>query len=135
MNQPNSPGWYFIRSVVVVLLFLFGTLSESLAQRMSTSLQSVNYPDRFVRHNNYLGHLDPVASGLDQKDASFIMVPGLGNPDYFSFESVNYPGHYLRHQSYEIKLHKHDGSDLFKKDATFRLVSGLAGQGVFLSSR
>jgi hypothetical protein len=43
-----------------------------------------------------------------------------------SIESVNYPGYYLRHQNFRVQLHKSDGSQLFKDDATFKIKPGLA---------
>ncbi|NTU41577.1 MAG: hypothetical protein HGA78_00685 [Nitrospirales bacterium] len=53
-----------------------------------------------------------------------IQGPAGGNT--ISFESRNYPGHYLRHQGFRIKLHRSDGSELFRNDASFRMVRGLA---------
>jgi hypothetical protein len=101
------------------------------AQAISSSLQSVNYPDRYARHKGFLGYIDPIQSDLDRRDASFVLVPGLADKACFSFRSVNYPDHYLRHQNFEMKLHKPDGSDLYRKDATFRIVPGLYGEGGF----
>jgi hypothetical protein len=46
----------------------------------------------------------------------------------------NKPDHYLRHQGYRLKAHQDDGSDLFKKDATFRIKKGLIGDGVSFAS-
>jgi hypothetical protein len=58
---------------------------------------------------------------LDKADATFIIrKPGLSEtPDSVSLESANYPGHYLRHQDYRLVLQRDDGSNLFRKDATF----------------
>ena len=39
--------------------------------------------------------------------------------DYNAYESSNYPGYFIRHQNYRLKIDKDDGSDLFKKDASF----------------
>ena len=70
--------------------------------------------------------------GVDQLDR---LGPGrfVGNTDFsladavlVSFESADHPGHFLRHQSFRLKLHKDSGDELFKKDATFRVVPGLA---------
>jgi len=65
--------------------------------------------------------------------ASFKMVPGLTNPSdasLFSFEHVEAPHNfYLRHAGFVLHLHQNDGSDLFKKDATFKKVPGLADNG------
>jgi Alpha-L-arabinofuranosidase B (ABFB) domain len=43
-----------------------------------------------------------------------------------TFESANYPGHFLRHQNYRLKLAKRSNDQLFKENATFCVVSGLA---------
>ncbi len=84
------------------------------------SLRSVNYPEYFVRHRSFLADLTQVNRGqdLDVKDSTFIIRRGLAGQG-ISFESVNYPGYFLRHQGYRIKLHKREGSDLYKKDASF----------------
>ncbi len=90
------------------------------------SLQSYNYPDHYIRHRNYLGEITTVKSQLDIDDSSFRIVRGLSGGDTISFESKNFPGYYLRHQKFRIKLHRPDGSDLFRSDASFRVVQGMA---------
>ncbi|MEA3325465.1 MAG: AbfB domain-containing protein [Euryarchaeota archaeon] len=83
------------------------------------------YRQSFIRHRNFRGEVTPIVSTLDQKDATFKIVPGLADDSCVSFESLNYPGYYLRHQNFQIKLHKKTGDWLFKKDATFKVVPGL----------
>lgn len=90
------------------------------------TLRSHNYPDRAIRHRNFMGELTVIQSQLDMKDSTFKVVKGLADPSAISFESANYPGYYLRHQNFQIKLHKSDRSRLFLEDATFRKVPGLA---------
>lgn len=86
----------------------------------ASSFESVNYPGYFIRHRFSLGDLTPVVSDLDRADASFVLRAGLsGTPDSVSFESVNFPGHFMRHENYRLKLARNDGSDLFRKDASF----------------
>lgn len=46
--------------------------------------------------------------------------------DFAAFESSNFPGYYLRLQGYQIKLHPIDGSNLFKKDASFYVSTPLS---------
>lgn len=89
-------------------------------------LQSINYPDRYIRHANFLGELTRIPDQRSAQDASFKIVRGLADSRLISFESTNFPGYFLRHQGFRIKLHKPDGSDLFRKDATFKIVQGLA---------
>jgi len=119
-------------SLTVIILFsAFLSLSLVQAQTTSSSFQSTNFPDRYIRHKNFIGYIDPIQSDLDRSDASFVLVPGLADKRFFSFRSVNFPDQYLRHQNFELKLHKPDGSDLYKNDATFKIVPGLYGEGGF----
>jgi len=89
-------------------------------------LQSINYPDRYIRHANYLGELTGIPDQRSAQDASFKIVQGLADSRLISFESTNFPGYFLRHQGFRIKLHRPDGSDLFRKDSTFKIVQGLS---------
>jgi hypothetical protein len=92
-----------------------------------SSFQSWNFPDRYIRHRLSLGYIDPIVERdkLGRKDATFRLVPGLAGRCR-SFESFNYPGHFLRHQNYRLKLAKKTDDQLFKEDATFCVVAGLA---------
>jgi hypothetical protein len=98
----------------------------------TTSFRSVNFPQRFIRHRNFLGEIEPVGSDLDRHDASFITIPGLaeGSPAV-SWESVNFKNHFLRHQDFRLKLQPRppEGSPdqrLFDLDATFFILPGNA---------
>jgi GH43 family beta-xylosidase len=89
-------------------------------------LQSVNFPDRFVRHVNYDVRIDPnVAPTVDSQ---WRIVPGLSNSasGYVSLESVNHPGYFLRHTNYDFVLAVNDGTAQFRADATFQRVPGLS---------
>jgi len=58
-------------------------------------------------------------------DATFRKVPGLikpSDPTLVSFESINYPNHFIRHKNFILYIDPSDGSDLFKQDATFKIV-------------
>ncbi|GAB1510404.1 glycoside hydrolase family 43 protein [Actinophytocola sp. KF-1] len=88
-------------------------------------LKSSNYPDRFVRHANHVGRLDPYPFDPYQ-DQLWRMVPGLADATGVSFESVNYPGQYLRHYDYAVRLDANDGTATFRADATFHRTAGLA---------
>jgi Alpha-L-arabinofuranosidase B (ABFB) domain len=99
----------------------------------TTSFRSVNFLDRFIRHKNFLGEIEPVSSALDKLDASFITRGGLAvsGDGAVSYESVNFKNHYLRHQGFRLKLHPlpPPGSpdrNLFERDATFFIVEGNA---------
>jgi len=94
------------------------------------TLQSMNFPDRFISHQNYLGEIIPINTDQDRQNASFRIVPGLANGNFVSFESVNFPGYYLCHAGYRIKLVQGANNDQFKKDATFKRVPGLANSSM-----
>ncbi|WP_235147930.1 AbfB domain-containing protein [Fischerella thermalis] len=52
-------------------------------------------------------------------------MPGLFDNNASSFESLNFPGHYIRHKNFELWIDASDGSDLFRKDATFSITTPL----------
>src|SRR5688500_18929012 len=64
--------------------------------RPYATLQSFNFPDRYVRHANYYGEITGVSSEAERKEATFHIVPGLAGQGTVSFEAVNLPGYYLR---------------------------------------
>jgi pectate lyase C len=89
-------------------------------------LQSYNYSNYYIRKVNFNAVID---SNQDLSvNSQWQIVSGLANSsdDYVSFQSVSWPGYYLRHKNYNVVLEKDDGSALFKADATFKKVSGLA---------
>ena len=57
---------------------------------------------------------------------------GVEAAKYKSFRSYNYPAHYIRHRNYGGEITTINSS-LDKKDATFKLVPGLAGGSSFES--
>ena len=100
---------------------------------VSWKFQSQNFPDRFIRHRNFLGELTPPVAPAD--DFRFIIVDR--GSDLVSLQSVNFPDRYLRHQNFEIKLQGPAGPDdsAWVSDSTFHLIDGLAdGGGVSLRS-
>jgi hypothetical protein len=106
----------------------------SLQQGSTVALQSLNYPNLFVRHQNFFVNLTTVSSNLDREDSAFVVRAGLAGRG-FSFESVNYPGHFLRHQGFRLKLARLESHPLFSNDATFNPRPGLAdSRGLSLES-
>jgi hypothetical protein len=87
-------------------------------------LQSFNFQDRFIRHQNFLGELTPIMSELDRNDATFSIGSGtLGSIE--NIRSSNFPSRVLRHQDFRIKLDEFNGLTPVE-DASFKLVPGLA---------
>ncbi|MFI7540834.1 AbfB domain-containing protein [Actinoplanes sp. NPDC049599] len=98
------------------------------------SLRSVNFPDRYVRHRNSLGYLEPVSTPTDRLDATFTIGAGLANGNCYTFQSVNPAGRYLRHANNRLVLAANDGSATFRNDATFCGRAGLTGSGTSFES-
>jgi GH43 family beta-xylosidase len=99
------------------------------------SFESVNYPGRFFRHQDWLGRIDPVTSSSSaqlKQDASFTVVPGLASPSCYSFQAVN--GQFLRHRDYRVRLETNDGSATFRGDATFCAETGSVSGSVSFTS-
>ena len=99
--------------------------SGSFASLMNSesSFQTFNFPDRFIRHANYLGFVE--AAQGNYGSITFRMVPGLGGR-CVSLQSTDVPDHYLRHQDWRIKLSRIDSDPNMRADATFCMMPGLA---------
>jgi non-reducing end alpha-L-arabinofuranosidase len=91
-------------------------------------IKSSNFPDRYVRHANSIGRIDPYPFD-PYADQQWRIVPGLADAAGISFQSVNAPTRYLRHSGYAIRLDPNDGTAGFRADATFTRVAGLADSG------
>jgi hypothetical protein len=91
------------------------------------SLQSHNYPDRYVRHIDWSIWVNPVTSDLGRRDATFRITTGLAGPPCVSFESLNYPGYFLRSRgSQQASLAPLEETPAFRAAATFCPRPGLA---------
>jgi hypothetical protein len=96
------------------------------------SLRSANYTDRYVRHRDNLGYLEPLSassSAADRQSGTFTIGAGLANGNCYSFQSVNPTGRYLRHFNNRVILSANDGTATFRNDATFCGRAGLSGSG------
>ncbi|GAA2032369.1 hypothetical protein GCM10009740_23070 [Terrabacter terrae] len=77
----------------------------------TVSLQSVNFPDRYVRATSTGVRIDPVeATTTYAAEASFQRLPGLANPKGVSLQSLASPGSYLRHDKGRLVLGQASGS-------------------------
>jgi Alpha-L-arabinofuranosidase B (ABFB) domain len=131
-----------IKAILLSLVPIISAISLSVSGVLLTSSSSVyaqpkntvvsigalDFPDRYFRHKNFLGYLEPISGELDKKDATFKLIPGLANRNCISFESVNFPGQFLRHENFKLKLVRRINQQLFNQDATFCIVQGLSGR-------
>ncbi|MFD5625299.1 glycoside hydrolase family 43 protein [Streptomyces sp. NPDC127072] len=106
-----------------------GTEYDNLVTRYGTPawnrLKSYNYPDRYVRHSNYVGRIDTYPFD-PYTDSLWKLAPGLADSSGVSFQSVSHPTRYLRHVNYQLQLAVDDGTSAFAQDATFIRTAGLA---------
>eukprot|EP00947_MAST-08B_sp_MAST-8B-sp1_P001735 g1735.t1 len=97
--------------------------AAAAAKKVTWAMRSQNYPNKLWTVLND----DSVKIVSGQKTA-FRMVDGLtGDANTVSFQSVANPDYYLRHAGFVIRHNKNDGSDLFKKDATWHRRDALTG--------
>ncbi len=118
---------FVIGAVFFVLVLLPSTHLNHAQAPKSVSLESFNFPGRYIRHRDSLGYVEKIPDKLAQQDATFKLVPGLAGKCR-SFESINYPDHFLRHENFRLKLAQRSNDRLFLQDATFCFVPGLANQ-------
>ena len=106
---------------------------------MSHSLKSLNFQDRFIRHQNFFGELTPIVSELDKADATFSSINDFRVGTVAQIRASNFPTMCLRHQDFRIKLHEFDPpllgpnprpetpeEKLLREDCTFMVRQGLA---------
>ena len=88
----------------------------------SVSFQSTNYPDHYLANNNGLIRMEDMTHNV--REATWMLRGSLweGDRDTYSISS-SIDDRFIRHQGYRIKMHTKDGSDLFKKDASFKIVA------------
>jgi Alpha-L-arabinofuranosidase B (ABFB) domain len=100
---------------------------------VSLRVLTPGFTDRSLRHRNSLAETSVVdsnsANGL-KEDATWIMRNGLAGPNCYSFEARNFPNRFLRHSNFRLRTDLNDGSDLFKKDATFCSYLSPFGNGI-----
>ncbi|WP_274522764.1 AbfB domain-containing protein [Saccharothrix sp. ALI-22-I] len=98
-------------------------LVPGLASSAGVSFRSVNHPDRYLRHTNYV--LTPAAndgSSTFAADATFHRVAGLADPTWTSFRSHNFPDRHIRHADYVLRIDPISTASpaVDRQDATFR---------------
>ncbi|MBD2487059.1 AbfB domain-containing protein [Aulosira sp. FACHB-615] len=116
------------------ILLISASSVQSQNSNEAVSFRSYNFSDRYIRHKNFVGYIEPIGDELGRKDATFKIVPGLANNKCSSFESVNFPGHFLRHENFQIKLSRRINQQLFREDATFCIKNRLFGDNPHSSS-
>jgi hypothetical protein len=107
------------------LLLAASLFSQHPASAAEQSFQSSNFPNRFIRHRDFLMFIEPATTALAIHDSAFKVINGLAGSCQ-SFESRNFPRHFIRHQNSRLKLSKFRNEKLFREDATFCLRPGLA---------
>jgi Alpha-L-arabinofuranosidase B (ABFB) domain len=94
-------------------------------------LNSTNFPDHYIRHQDGRGKIFPIKSNDNQgkQDASFRIIR-IPNREGIFFESVNFSNRFLRNCRGRIVLEKCEGrNDVQSRydDAAFNIYHGLDG--------
>jgi len=98
---------------------------EGLASAAGVSFESVNFPGFYLRIENGAVFLRRNDGGAAfPPTATFLAKPGLSGQNT-SFVSYADRDLYLRHQDRLLKVQAFDGSDLFRRDATFSVRAPL----------
>lgn len=96
-----------------------------LADPEAVSIESLNFPGYFLRHQNNVIWLqaDDNSESFDA-DATWHIVPGLADDEWISFESYNQPDSYIGQRFGITALipERAITTDVMREDATFREV-------------
>ena len=92
----------------------------------------------YLRHQNFRLKLSKATNDeVFKKDATFCLKQALASRASYeeshqaSFESFNFPGYFIRHSDFELAIRQNDGSDVFKRDATFVVERPVRAPGSF----
>ena len=97
---------------------------RGLADPSGVSLASVNFPNHFLRHQDFRLklHKRPAPNSPDdtlfRKDATYLRERGLADSSGLSFRSFNFPDRYIRHRDFHLFVEPKDSPNL-AADATF----------------
>ena len=123
-------------AIVAGISSTVATATPAAAEIDTFEFMSVNFPDWFIRHRNFLGELSRQYTSDPPGDFSFKLLSwpplGPGEPERVALESTNIPGGYrLRHKFFRIVLEKSTGpgDQLFLADSTFYLELNRFGFG------
>ncbi len=114
--SPTTTAWDKLSSTFEIVPGLAGSDNGFI------SIASISFPGHYLRHEDQTLKLEFMEQGqLFKEEASFKIIPGLADPNAFSFESYDYPGYYLRHRNSQLYLEHDNESEIFKKEGTFWL--------------
>nr|BFE77029.1 hypothetical protein GCM10020092_103300 [Actinoplanes digitatis] len=97
------------------------TVRTGLADSTCYTLESVNFPGRFLRHAGYrLQIATNDGTTTFQQDATFCAQPALnGGSGNVSLESINYPGYYWRHYAEAVYIATNGGGNTWDNPGSF----------------
>ncbi|MEV6305188.1 AbfB domain-containing protein [Actinoplanes sp. NPDC051861] len=99
------------------------------------SLEAVSAPGRFVTVTDEPGTLRAITVAgpvSRRRAATFRVIRGLAEPGCYTFRAAD--GRYLRHMSFQLRLSPDDGTELFRRDATFCARAGTVPGSVLLEA-
>ena len=122
---------------------------KGLVSRL-VSLRLARKPTNYLMHAYYKAVIGEVTTDL-QLNATFELVAGLTTGlqdrknhsvsslqgkvgEVVSFRSINIPRHYLAHSKHQLLLQRHEDSETFRNNASFKIVKGLSRSGISLEA-
>ncbi|MEN9555237.1 MAG: Alpha-L-arabinofuranosidase domain [Planctomycetota bacterium] len=129
---------------------------KGLVSRL-VSLRLARKPTNYLMHAYYKAVIGEVSTDLQphatelQLNATFELVAGLTTSlrdrrnysvsplqgkvgEVVSFRSINIPRHYLAHSKHQLLLQRHEDSETFRNNASFKIVKGLSRSGISLEA-
>ena len=112
---------------------------DALVPGTRVSLMTATSFDRYLRHAwnaFYAWNLNTSSwstSNSRQHSTMYIRPALNGRAGYISIEPANFPGYYLRHSGLRCWLHYPDGSQIFKDDASFKIIPAVNGDPSMIS--
>jgi len=91
-------------------------------------IKSTNFAEEAMRRRGIEIWKEPLFIYNNNADFIFFIRKALnGRSNNISIESFISPGTFMRHRDFLLYTEKSDGSEIFKDDASFKIVNGLSG--------
>jgi hypothetical protein len=116
------------KRILIMFSIIFGIMAQHqlYCDGELISIESFNYPGMFIGFYTYEASLFDNYKEKNKEYTTFRVAPGLANFSNISFKFPLAENYYLRHQDGQIRLTVFEDEQLFKSDATFIKVPGLA---------
>lgn len=112
---------YLLLIILTVILPWYG-----FGGNLSASFESYDFPGWYIGVQNEEAILMRLDSEINKEYTTFNLVSGFADENHLSLQSAVDMNYYLRRENRDVMLHENSTWMMYKENATFQVVPGLA---------